>query len=83
MAKTRPETIGEARNFERVKNNALRFGFCAACASQLAWGHQNGFGSLRPPCADCAAMSRALPAVKPNGWRTVAGGAALSSSWAA
>ncbi len=79
--KNRPETLNEARSFESVKNNALAFGLCLHCSSRLAWGHQNGFSQLEPPCEEDSSLVETLPAKKQNGWSTVAGRASSSSSW--
>ena len=79
--RSRPETLNEARSFEAVKNQGMIFGLCLHDASKLAWGHQNGFRELESPCDDCRELVGALPVEKNNGWRTVAGRAASSSSW--
>ncbi len=76
-----PETPGQAFTWETVKNKALDFGLCHRCASQLAWGHQNGFSSLRPPCRECTPLIASLPKVRPNGWRSVEGTASRATSW--
>lgn len=81
--RTRPETLNEARSFEAVKNQALAFNLCLHDASKLAWGHQNGFKELSSPCEDCRQKLLQLPVEKNNGWRTVTGRAASSSSWPA
>jgi hypothetical protein len=81
--RTRPETLHEARSFEAVKNNAFAFGLCLHDASKLAWGHQNGFKELAEPCSSCRPKLQVLPVEKNNGWKTVAGRAASSSSWPA
>lgn len=81
----RPETLAQARTFDRVVALAVEHGLCHRCAAAIAWGHQNGFATLHPPCssASCAAALRRLPVSKPNGWRTVAGSASDRRSWAA
>jgi hypothetical protein len=74
--------MGEAKGFELVKSQAVRYGLCVACASQLAWGHQNGFGALTTaPCPRCAPLVAALPNDKPGAWRTVHGTASAGRSW--
>ncbi|GIG37933.1 hypothetical protein Cpa01nite_33140 [Cellulomonas pakistanensis] len=81
-ATTLPETIEQARTWERVKNHALAFGICHACAAQLAWGHQLGFAeTTRPPCDSCLAVVAQLPLQKLNGWRSVSGRAVRASAW--
>lgn len=71
-----PETLRQAKTWESVKNKALKFGLCPRCASQLAWGHQGGFTTVHPPCAECAPLVATLPKARANGWRTVVGDAA-------
>ncbi len=79
----RPETESQARTWARVMQHALDFGLCDACAAQLAWACQNGFATVHPPCASCAAAVLRLPVPKLNGWRTVAGSASDRRAWAA
>ncbi|MPV50276.1 hypothetical protein GCG21_09725 [Pseudactinotalea sp. HY160] len=81
-AHTRPETMREARTWEVVKNRALDYGLCHACAAQLAYGHQLGFTSTtHEPCGECLWIVATLPVAKSNGWRTVAGEAASREAW--
>jgi hypothetical protein len=79
--RTRPETMNEARSFETVKTHAVEYGLCIHCSSRLAWGHQNGFRELEPPCKEDFEKIQQLPVEKQNGWKTVAGRAAAGSSW--
>lgn len=66
-----PETPGQARIWIIVRNNYTRFGLCFGCAAQAAWGHQNGFLTVKPPCEACIEAVALLP--KPGGasspWR--------------
>ena len=58
----RPETIASAREWERIKNAAVRKGLCHADAAALAWGHQVGFAGLtRTPCPECRAVMATFP----------------------
>lgn len=80
----RPETPGQAELCDRVTRLAHNLGgLCWRCSAQLAFGHQNGFASVHPPCASCAPVVQRLPVAKLNGWRTVAGIAADRRSWVA
>lgn len=79
-----PETPAQVVSWDRVKNNAVRFGLCERCAAQLAWAHQShtgSFPSVHPPCEACAPLVATLPKGRPNGWRTVNGSADKPSSW--
>jgi hypothetical protein len=64
-----PETLGQARTWERVKSNYVAAGLCTACASQAAYGHQLGFSRVHPPCLDCRSIVAKLPEHAGNGWR--------------
>ncbi|WP_086149173.1 hypothetical protein [Cellulosimicrobium sp. KWT-B] len=71
--KSKPETLGQARNWERLKNVYLARGLCHRCASQAAYGHQLGFLSLEhEPCAACRPLVATFPRERMNGWRALA-----------
>ena len=63
------ETHRQAKTWENVKNKYLDCGLCHRCAGQAAWGHQNGFGSIHPPCSDCQSIVDGLPVDKAGPWR--------------
>ena len=79
--KSSPETPSEASGWEAVKKRGLDFGLCIRCASQLAWGCQNGFTTVHPPCEACAPLVALLPRERPNGWRTVNGASRDGANW--
>lgn len=58
---TIPETPRQASVWAVVLSNYIRFGLCHTCASQAAWGHQNGFSTIKPPCSDCLPLVKQLP----------------------
>jgi len=58
---TIPETLEQARVWAIVLSNYTRFGLCHTCASQAAWGHQNGFFTIKPPCVVCLPRVEQLP----------------------
>jgi hypothetical protein len=65
-----PESITQARKWDRDKRAALAAGVGDACAAQYSWGVQVGFRLSRPPCADCAPIVNVAPGTeKPNSWR--------------
>ena len=66
-----PETIGQARVWERKFHRYQIAGLCNACASQAAWGHAMGFGKIKDPCAECQPIVNAFPNDGPRGskWR--------------
>ena len=57
----KPETIHQARDWDRYKNTYLAGGLCHRCSAQAAWGHQCGFTLIRPPCEECVLLVAALP----------------------
>ena len=71
---SRPETLRQAQEWERIKLGYLRAGLCHKCAAQAAWGHQPGAGgwcAVNPPCPDCAPFVAMFPVVTANPhWRT-------------
>ena len=84
MTADAPETMAQARAFQKVNAQALRFGLCPTCAAQIAWGTQLGFArTTREPCQTCTPLVALLPVAKPGGWRTVVGRAANWAPWAA
>jgi hypothetical protein len=75
MPRTRrnvPETLAQARLWEMWNRRYKKAGLCYACAAQAAWGHQLGFGSVRPPCTLCTCAVAELPVQKAGGWRGLA-----------
>jgi hypothetical protein len=78
-----PESLSQARAWDRCRAKYAAAGLCDACAAQAAWGHQIGFGyvSTRPwleadrrikaPCESCAPIVAAFPAEagKDSPWR--------------
>jgi len=55
------ESIRQAQTFDVVLKKYKAIGLCHACAAQAAWGHQNGFASIKPPCAQCVELLPGLP----------------------
>lgn len=78
----KPETLRQAQTFGIVLGRALDFGLCYRCASQMAWGHQLGFGRVtHEPCACCLPLVEMLPVARLNRWRSVDGEAAAPAPW--
>ena len=59
----RPETIEEARRWERYKNKYIENGFCHTDACQAAWGHQIGFALSNKPCSACVLLMADMPVI--------------------
>lgn len=79
-----PETLHQASAWDAVRRNAVAFGLCDRCASQLAWAHQQhtgGFSAAHPPCTVCAPVVASLPVPRSNGWRTVSGSVGDAGNW--
>ena len=76
-----PETLAQARTFDRINRHALAYGLCWSCAAQLAYGHGLGFATVRTPCSPCVLVIATLPKPQPNGWRSVVGDARQADAW--
>jgi hypothetical protein len=68
----RPETLSQARTFDRLNRRYLAVGLCYRCAAQAAYGHQLGFALSHQPCERCAPLVAELPTKRVNGWRSLA-----------
>lgn len=72
-----PETLGQARVWERKNRRYLLAGLCDVDAANAAWGHAEGWGSLdkagRNPCAECQPFVNMFPSPGPRGskWRKI------------
>lgn len=67
-----PETLAQARAWDRTKARYVKAGFCHRCASQAAWGHQTGGGgyaTIKPPCVACAKEVLPDSIIKRHGYR--------------
>lgn len=85
MPAPKPETMSQARTFDRVVRNAEAAGLCSPCAAQLGWAAQaggGGFSSVRQPCAACTVVMLGWPVQRPNGWRTPHGTLSAPVTWA-
>lgn len=79
-----PETLRQARRFDRVAGLAVEYGeLCWACASQLGWSGQLGFLAVKSPCEDCAPVVATFPVARPNGWRVILGRLDDPRGWSA
>ena len=61
----------QAQVWQRMKSLYLRLRLCEVCAAQAAWGHQNGFSTIHPPCEDCQPIVNKLPIWKPGPWKAI------------
>jgi hypothetical protein len=68
----KPETIGQAKTWDRVKRRYLDEGLCLRCACQAAYGHQLGFRRSHDPCAGCSPRIAAFPIQADSRWRRLA-----------
>lgn len=67
-----PETIGQARVWERKNRRYLIAGLCEIDAAHIAWLHSEGFGKTKwTPCAACQPIVDRFPTPGPKGskWR--------------
>jgi len=65
-----PETLAQAREWDKTRNHYRRLGLCHRCAAQAAYGHADGFSTVKAPCTDCLPIVATLPTAQPNGWRS-------------
>jgi hypothetical protein len=81
----KPETLWQARSWDATKRHYLSLGLCGICASQAAWGHQQGFTRVNPPCLSCLPVVLTFPVNEPGEWRSNSPrrGAPMSSGIAA
>lgn len=69
-----PETLGQARVWERKCRRYLLAGLCDLCAAHAAWGHAEGWQNLPwEPCAKCQPFVDLFPSPGPKGsrWRKI------------
>ncbi len=71
-----PETLRQARRFDERATQYRRALGCDRCAAQAAYGHQEGFADVHPPCAACRPIVATFPVPAVNGWRKIDGKAA-------
>ena len=68
-----PETVTQAKVWDRKRKRYLIAGLCNVCAAQAAWGHALGFGKdrIKEPCNACQPIVDGLPDAGPRGskWR--------------
>lgn len=69
-----PETLRQARRFDSTRNAYAKQGLCNRCAAQAAYGHADGFQTVKAPCGECASIVASFPRPSVNGWRAIAGG---------
>lgn len=74
MSLHKPETPGQAAEWDRIKNQYVTTGLCSRCAAQAAYGHSHGFAVVVPPCAGCVAIVARFEHAAPNGWRKASRG---------
>jgi hypothetical protein len=66
-----PETMTQAKVWDRKKRRYLNAGLCFHCAAQAAWGHEIGFGKIADPCPQCQPIVDLFETPGPSGskWR--------------
>lgn len=65
------ETFRQAQRWDAIKSHYRKLGLCHRCAAQAAYGSQDGFSTVHPPCPDCLPIIATFPTVKTNGWRSL------------
>lgn len=68
-----PETLRQARRFDERAAQYRRALGCDRCAAQAAYGHQEGFAVVHPPCEACWPIVADFPVPAVNGWRKIDG----------
>lgn len=68
-----PETIGQARVWQRKQGRYEIAGLCSPCAAQAAWGHAVGFQKIHDPCIVCQPIVTNFSHPGPRGskWRKI------------
>jgi hypothetical protein len=66
----RPETIRQAQTWDATKRHYILLGLCLRCAAKAAWGHQQGFTKVNPPCFACLPVVLSFPVNEPGEWRS-------------
>ncbi|MBG6182010.1 hypothetical protein IWX62_003235 [Arthrobacter sp. CAN_A1] len=65
-----PESPSSAREWDKTKAHYMRLGLDSRCAAQAAYGSQDGFSTVRPPCAECLSIVATFPTNEPGPWRS-------------
>lgn len=68
-----PETMGQARVWQRKQGRYDIAGLCHTCSSHAAWGHALGFQRIPDPCETCQPIVKCFPHAGPRGskWRKI------------
>lgn len=66
----RPETNRQALTWDATKRHYILLGLCPRCAAQAAWGHQQGFAKVNPPCFACLPVVLTFPVNEHGEWRS-------------
>ena len=57
-----PETMEQAKEWDRRKSAYVRAGLCHPCAATASYGHQLGWHRTQyPPCVDCVPVVATFP----------------------
>lgn len=69
--KREPETLTQAKVYDRKVRRYRNAGLCETCAAQAAWGHAIGFQKIHDPCKRCAPIVALFDTPGPRGskWR--------------
>lgn len=69
----KPETLGQARVWQRKCGRYRIAGLCDRCAAQAAYGHAEGFQNIKDPCETCQPTVDGFPTPGPRGskWRKI------------
>lgn len=63
-------TLSAAREWDKTKAHYMRLGLDSRCAAQAAYGSQDGFSRVHPPCAECLPTVATFPTNQPGPWRS-------------
>lgn len=68
-----PETLGQARTWDRKCRRYVLAGLCHKCAAQAAYGHADGFQKIHDPCDTCQPIVASFDTPGPRGskWRKI------------
>lgn len=70
MPRPTPTEIAHTKEFDVMNARYRDLGLCTRCAPQAAFGHQDGFANVNPPCPKCIPTILSFPTKEPGEWRS-------------
>lgn len=70
MPRPTPAELVDAKEFGVMNNRCHSLGLCTSCAPQAAYGHQERFAAVKPPCSSCLPIILGFPTNEPGECRS-------------